>query len=272
MEDGRMKQLLLLGSLVFMFIPNVLAGGGEALSKPIAVKSMKSDQAKITKQTGTSKPLAHYILMMSEDDSVCKPILAEYNQNILLDLWPKPAPHIYPWPSPLALALNWRTISWKSLAEDERVLEKTYTLTEADLDGDGKNETIVRWASWVRADDRFTSLDIFSSEIVLSDQIKEYEKVRFKTSKAIVVPGGYDFLKLKGQASPVELNDFDVIQINGKQFVTGKSVDMDGVIELHDTPQWRIISRVRYGKPAKPPESELDWVLDSVCYFKLKNH
>jgi hypothetical protein len=100
--------------------------------------------------------------------------------------------------------------------------------------------------------------------------MKGYLQFVFQNARAEVVPGGYDFPKLKGKASPSELNDFDVIQFNGKQYVTGKTVVMDGIVELHDTPQWRIVSRVRYGEPARPPKGGLDRVLDSVCYFKLK--
>ena len=49
-----------------------------------------------TTETDINKLQAHYVLIMSEDDSVCKPILAEYNRNISLDLWPQSAPHPYP--------------------------------------------------------------------------------------------------------------------------------------------------------------------------------
>lgn len=221
--------------------------------------------------TTINEPRAYYLLMMSEDDSVCKPILAEYNRNISLDLPKSSPPHPYPWPAPPELTVKWKVKPWnKSIPENVRsFLERRYSYIEADINGDGETETIVRWATWLRRDDRFSSLEIFPHGTVLSD---EEEKYRSQANQTINVIGGsgYDFPKLKGHATPGTLNDFDLIQFRGQYYVTGKTVEMDGIIETHDNPQWRVVSRTRHGKPETPPKLELDWTLDSVCYFQLK--
>jgi uncharacterized protein len=221
-----------------------------------------------------NKPKAHYVLRMSEDDSVCKPVLAEYNKNIQLDFY-RPIPfHYYPWPAPPKLAVEWEVKSWsKSIPERERTsLERMYSIIEADVGGDGETETIVRWATWLRRDDRFSTLDIFPHNIeILGGSQDEYESQAMQQAIKIMGGGGYNFPKFKGRASPRTLNDFDVIRFDGKYYVTGKTVDMDGVIEMRDSPRWRVIGRVRYGEPELPSENDLDWILDSVCYFEMKN-
>lgn len=220
-------------------------------------------------QQSAKKVRAQYILAMSEDDSVCKPVLAEYNKNIELDLFPKSRPYPYPWPVPEALAIKWLPKEWSDLTEDERVASKGYTVAEADLAGDGRPETVVRLADWLRSDYRFTWLEIFPQGMQLSKNFKEYEK-NFRLGRAAnISAGGYHFPKLKGSIEPTALNDFDVIQFKGRYFVTGKTVIMDGIVEDHKVPKWRVISRVRFSKPTTPPESDLDWTLDSVCYFLL---
>lgn len=242
-----------------------------SISKTSSVEANNSVHVKDADTDGVNKSQAHYDLMMSEDNSVCKPILAQYNRNISLDLPKLRPPHPYPWPAPPALAVNWKVKPWnKSIPENERsLLERMYSYIEADVNGDGETETVVRWATWLRRDDRFSSLEIFPHGTELSDEEKKY---RFQADHTINAMGGdgYDFPKLKGRATPETLNDFDLIQYNGKYYVTGKTVEMDGVIEIRDDPQWRVISRVRSGEPETSPESILDWVLDSVCYFKLK--
>ena len=60
-----------------------------------------------------------------------------------------------------------------------------------------------------------------------------------------------------------------MIQLNGRPYVTGKTVIMNGIVEDHKVPKWRVISRMRFSKPTTPSESDLDWTLDSVCYFRL---
>jgi uncharacterized protein len=218
-----------------------------------------------------NKSKAHYVLMMSEDNSVCKPILAEYNRNSELDLPRLTPPHLYPWPAPPTLTVNWKVKPWnKSIPENERsLLERMYSYIEADVNGDGETETVVRWAAWLRVDDRFSSLGIFPYGTVLSDEVGKY---RSQANVTTNVSGGdgYHFPKLKGRTQSATLNDFDLIQFKSKYYVTGKSVDLDGVIEIRATPQWRVISRVRFVKPSTEPRLDLDRVLDSVCYFKMK--
>jgi uncharacterized protein YecT (DUF1311 family) len=228
-------------------------------------------ESDVLSTTDVNEPQAYYLLMMSEDDSVCKPILTEYNRDISLDLPKSSPPHPYPWPAPPELAVQWKVKPWnKSIPENERsLLERMYSYIEVDINGDGETETVVRWATWLRGDDRFSSLEIFPHGTVLSEEKEKYRSQADQTN-IVMGGGGYDFPKLKGHAIPGTLNDFDLIQFHGKYYVTGKTVEMDGIVETHDNPQWRVISRVRHGEPETPPESELDWVLDSVCYFKLK--
>jgi hypothetical protein len=99
--------------------------------------------------------------------------------------------------------------------------------------------------------------------------MREYEQVRVLDAVATVVAGGYNLPALIGKEQGTQLNDFDVIRFNGKYYVTGKTVVLDGTVELHNVPKWRVIGHVRYGKPTTRYEEELDWVLDSVCYFRL---
>ena len=210
---------------------------------------------------------ARYALAMSQDDSICKPLLAEYNRNIELDIGAKARPHAYPWPAPKSLAVNWQKKDWEGLRVDERVLEHAYTSAEADLSGDAQPEVVVRFAAWQRGDDRFTSIAVFPKGAVLPTRLEEY-KTFARGAAATVVPGGYSFPKLKGAVQPTDLNDFDVIRFRGQSFVTGKTVVMDGSVELTHVPRWRIISRVRLATPGKGGD-QLDRVLDSVCYFRL---
>lgn len=224
---------------------------------------------------GVNKPKAHYDLLMSEDDAVCKPVLEEYNKNIQLDLYKPDPPRAYPWPVPPKLAVEWKVKPWsKAIPERERLsLEGMYSIIEADVGGDGKVETIVRWATWLRKDDRVSYVDVFSRGTEISDNDKQYEiQARQEAIKVTGGPaGGYNFPKLKGQTPPGTLNDFNIIRFDGKYYVTGKTVEMDGIVEVRDSPQRRVISRVRYGEPETPPEDELDWVLDSICYFEMKD-
>ncbi len=231
-------------------------------------------QVKIADGAKADNSRARYVLMMSEDDAVCKPILAEYNRNILLDLPKLMTPHPYPWPAPFKLAVIWKEKpSNKSLPENERsLLERMYSYIEVDVDGNGQTEAIIRQATWLRGDDRFSDLDIFPHGMEFSDQKEQYElQVKRQAIKVMGGAGGdYSFPKMKKKAIPGTLNDFDVIQFNGKYYVTGKTVEMDGIVEMHGAPQRRVISRVRLVKPEVSPE--LDLILDSVCYLELKNN
>lgn len=225
-----------------------------------------------TFQSKVRKTHIEYALQMSEDDAICQPILAEYNKNISLDFGEKPFPRPYPWPSPSPLALHWKKKSWVGLPGNMEVDRNTYTIAEADLNHDGQNEIVMRWASWARSDDRFTSLEVFPQKTEIPRRIEEYKAIFLRDSIARVVPGGYDFPKLNGKVGPTELNDFDVIQFKGKQYVTGKTVIMNGIVEELNVPRWRIVSRVRFGKPPISVASSLDWTLDSICYFRLKTN
>ncbi|PYN58023.1 MAG: hypothetical protein DMD94_02295 [Candidatus Rokuibacteriota bacterium] len=215
-------------------------------------------------------PQAQYVLAMSKDDKICKPLLAVYNRNISLDLGPKSQPYPYPWPAPSQVSLKWTTKKWQGLAHDQRVLEKAYTVAEADVDGDGRMNIVVRLAAWLRSDDRFTSLTVFPGGTVLPDQMDQYKRFEPQQAVATVVAGGYDLPKLNRRVQPTALNDFDVIRFGGREFVTGKTVEMDGIVELKNVPRWRVVSRVRIAASPNRPEPDLDKVLDSVCYFQLK--
>lgn len=221
-----------------------------------AIKERKPPQS-------VKKVRAQYILAMSEDDSVCKPILAEYNKQIDLDLFPKSRPYPYPWPVPEALAMKWESMT--TLPDGERGNLADYSVLEGAMEAPNNDVTVIRWANWARSDDRFTSLQFFTSNTASG----EHRKSSFKTLLAKVIPGGYHLPKLKTATEPTELNDFDVIQLNGKRYVTGKTVTMNGIVEDHKVPKWRVISRIRFSKPPTPPESDLDWTLDSVCYLRV---
>ena len=213
---------------------------------------------------------AQYVLAMSGDDKICKPLLAVYNRNLGLDAGPISWPRPYPWPAPSQVALKWTTKKWQGLAADQRVLEKAYAVVEADVDGDGRMNIVVRFAAWLRSDDRFTSLTVFPGGTVLPDQMDQYKRFEPQQAVATVVAGGYDLPKLNGRVQPTALNDFDVIRFGGREFVTGKTVEMDGIVELKNVPRWRVVSRVRIAASPNRPEPDLDKVLDSVCYFQLK--
>ena len=197
-----------------------------------------------------------------------KALLAIYNRNISLDVGPKSQP--YPWPTPSQLALKWTNKKWQGLATDQRVLEKAYTLADADVDGDGQMNLVVRFAAWARSDDRFTSVTVFSEGTVLPDQMDQYKSFERQHAVAIVIAGGYQLPKLNGRVLPTGLNDFDVIRFGGRDFVTGKTVEMEGIVELKNVPRWRVVSRVRIAASPNRLEPDLGKVLDSVCYFQLK--
>jgi hypothetical protein len=213
---------------------------------------------------------ARYVLAKSEDDKICNPLLAIYNRNVSLDIGPKSRPYPYPWPAPSQVGLKWTTKKWQGLAADQRVLEKAYTLAEADVDGDGRMNLVVRYAVWHRSDHRFTSLTVFPGRTVLSGQMDRYNSVESQQAVAILVPSVYQLPKLNGKAQATELNDFDVIRFDGRDFVTGKTVLMDGIVELKNVPRWRVVGRVRIATSPNRLQRELDQVLDSVCYFQLK--
>ena len=247
----------------FVLIFLVYANGENALAHASGASEKSSHQLRIKKSN------AHYILMMSEDDSVCKPILIEYNRNISLDLWPKSSPRPYPWPVPPTLAMKWQVKQWEALPENDLINKQDYNVAEADLNDDGQSEVVVRWANWARSDDRFTALDVFPEKTKLSERLNEYDSSLHKKTVAMIVPDGYSLPKLKGKVQPTTLNDFDVIQFNGKYYVTGKTVIMDGIVEELNVPRWRVVSHVRFGKSTTPSQSKLDWTFDSVCYFRL---
>lgn len=213
---------------------------------------------------------ARYVLAMSQDDKICKPLLAIYNRNVSLDIGPQSRPHPYPWPARSQLAPKWTTKSWQGLAANQRVLEKAYTVAEADVDSDGRMNLVVRFAVWHRGDDRFTSLTVFPEGTVLPSQMDQYKRFAPQQAVAIVVAGGYMLPKLNGTVPPTDLNDFDVIRFGGRDFVTGKTVEMGGLGELKNVARWRVIGRVRIAASPNGLEPELDRVLDSVCYFQLK--
>src|SRR6266487_509875 len=142
-----------------------------------------------------------YVLAMSGDDSICKPLLAEYNRNIDLDIGGKNHPYPYPWPAPRALSLKWTMKDWQGLSADQRTLEKAYTVTEGDVNADKQSELIVRFAIWHRADDRFSSLTVFPKGTELPKRMDEYKSLP-QYALATVVPGRYQFPKLIPSPTP----------------------------------------------------------------------
>ena len=62
----------------------------------------------------------------------------------------------------------------------------------------------------------------------------------------------------------------EVIRHGGRDFATGKTVEMEGIVELKNVPRWRVVGRLRTAASPNNLPLELDRVLDSVCYFQLK--
>ncbi len=219
--------------------------------------------------TGTERAAARYSIEMSEDDAICKPLLHAYNKKISLDFPKSVNPHRYPWPSPSELSVTWRPVQWRALASNERSMKDAYSIVELDLDSNNSLETIVRTATWIRGDDRFTSLEVFPKGTLLPNQMSEYEIVRFKSVVAKLAPGTYRFPKLHGRVPPTSLNDFDVIGFKGRHYITARTAVLNGIREVMDVQRWRVVGTVRLGNPPERSESDLDWVLNSICYLRM---
>lgn len=215
-----------------------------------------------------------YELVMSKDDTVCRPILNIFNQNIkadLIDLRLIDDPSKYrnrPQPMPNQIAVRWKTLVNKGGNE--------IAIVAADVDGDGEPELVERHIDRVRRDGLFVSMWFMPKSyqpFTIGYSPESYQKLR-REALMFVEEKGFVFTVEPYNAT--NLNAFDLIKYGGKFYLTARShVLDDGLYFERSAQQWRVVSAIKGNShnslatdAQKAPAAIL--ATEDICHFLMK--
>lgn len=220
--------------------------------------------------SGTAACAEHYRLAMSVDDGVCRQMLRLFNSGN--EEYRK-----------TFLSGQWKLASWTG---SNTALNPAY-IAEIDLRTDGRSLVVVKETFRAQKDDFFTSLRIAKPK---KDREQEITEAFVESNLiSIMTPGIYELRKLNtvfgngtfgnkkydrrvvsDRNSSIEVtnvNDFEVLSLNNKYFVTMRTLWLENQIENHEARKWRIVARYDPATAALP--RKINDELVDVCYFAL---